>query len=278
MLTFTVSRRRAWIVALVVLVGVIWLVRDDQARAGGIPPGEGIDVVYVAVSTNFPDALGVGPGAAANSAPIILVPTNPPLPGYTSAELHRLDPQKVIIVGGTAVVSQAMEDAIAALLPNATVERLAGSDRYETNTLFTQSVYPVEGWASVDNTAFLPLSTATVTRVQTYSHTGDTGDMFAPIQLPHGATLLDMRVIGHDSDGGEETHVLLEEACSGTSAYPFDLMSSGSGGTFDLSDSADGISVVDNENCAYAVRATGTDGDNRVELVLIHYRLGTPGA
>ena len=83
MSTFTFSVRRrdlAWGVALVVLLSAIWVARGDPAQAGIDPPGTGIAVVYVAYSNNFPDALGVGPGAGANAAPIIIVPTNPPSP------------------------------------------------------------------------------------------------------------------------------------------------------------------------------------------------------
>ena len=132
MSTFTFSVRRrdlAWGVALIVLLSAIWVARGDQADAAFIPPGTGIAVVYVAVGTNYPDSLGVGPGAGGNGAPIIIVPTNPPIPAPTATELERLDPKTVIIVGGTAVISAAMETALGVLLPNAAVTRIGGANR-----------------------------------------------------------------------------------------------------------------------------------------------------
>jgi putative cell wall-binding protein len=46
--------------------------------------------------------------------PILLVPSNS-LPSAVASELRRLNPAQVIIVGGTASVSAAVQDAIAAL-------------------------------------------------------------------------------------------------------------------------------------------------------------------
>ena len=73
-------------VALVVLLSAIWVASSEHADAGAVPPGTGIAVVYVAVSTNYPDSLGVGPGAGTNGAPIIILPTNPPIPDPSATE------------------------------------------------------------------------------------------------------------------------------------------------------------------------------------------------
>jgi hypothetical protein len=57
MSTFMFSVRRrdlAWGVALIVLLSAIWIARSDFADAGVVPTGDGIAVVYVAVSTNSP--------------------------------------------------------------------------------------------------------------------------------------------------------------------------------------------------------------------------------
>ncbi|OFW63062.1 MAG: hypothetical protein A2135_08805 [Actinobacteria bacterium RBG_16_67_15] len=140
---FSVRRRDlAWALALVVLVSAIWVARSDVADAGGSPPGTGIAVVYVAVGTNYPDALGVGPGAGADAAPIIILPTNPPIPAASEAELVRLDPRTVIIIGGTVAISAAMETALGVLLPNATITRISGADRYATNAAFSAATFP----------------------------------------------------------------------------------------------------------------------------------------
>ncbi|HSM02450.1 MAG TPA: cell wall-binding repeat-containing protein [Acidimicrobiia bacterium] len=263
--------------AIVVMVGAMWLMNADDAEAGDV--AEGIDVVYVAVSTNFPDALGVGPGAGVNAGPIILVPTDPPIPPLTEVELLRLDPKKVVIVGGEGVVSAAMGTALQSLLPLAAIERLSGSDRYETNTLFTQSIYPVESWTSVHTTGFTPIAGATIVHQETYAH-GSDGDIVAPIPLPHGARILELRVRGLDDDaaGGEDVDVSLKRQCNTTLATILSVVSSGAPGTFDLSDvDSAGSYREDDEDCVSFVLIQDSDADNYVRSVHVRYQLGSPG-
>lgn len=69
-------------------------------------------IAYVASGTNFPDALSGGAAAIANGAPVLLV--NPDtLPATIDAELDRLLPTRVIILGGTNSVSDAVATAVA---------------------------------------------------------------------------------------------------------------------------------------------------------------------
>jgi putative cell wall-binding protein len=75
----------------------------------------GAEVVYVAVGTNFPDALAGAAQAAAWGAPILLTPTDA-LPQTVIDEITRLDPYAIIILGGTAVISPAVENQLKALL------------------------------------------------------------------------------------------------------------------------------------------------------------------
>jgi putative cell wall-binding protein len=91
----------------------------------------GTTVVYLAVGTNFPDAVAAGPAAAREDAPILLVrPTS--VPASTMQELHRLDPDLVVIAGGPAAVADSVVASVASALPGAIVERRWGSDRYDT--------------------------------------------------------------------------------------------------------------------------------------------------
>lgn len=86
--------------------------------------------VFVATGLNFPDALGAGPAAAAADAPALLV-TASAVPPATEAQLRRLRPPVVYIVGGSDVVS----NAVAAHIGTTTggqVVRIAGADRYAT--------------------------------------------------------------------------------------------------------------------------------------------------
>ena len=65
----------------------------------------GVDVVYVTVGTKFADALSVGPVAGGvEVGPVLLTDTNV-IPGVIQAELVRLAPAKIVVVGGPSVVS-----------------------------------------------------------------------------------------------------------------------------------------------------------------------------
>jgi putative cell wall-binding protein len=72
------------------------------------------DVVFIATGGNFPDALAVGPAAIDAAGPVLLVSTTS-LPKSVATELVRLNPDRVVILGGTAAVSAAVANAIDAL-------------------------------------------------------------------------------------------------------------------------------------------------------------------
>ena len=101
---------------------------DDQSFPAGPTP-----VVFVASGAAFPDALAGAAAAAKEHAPLVITtPTS--LPASTQAELDRLKPQKIVILGGTGSVSAAVETQLDALVtdPVNDVQRIAGSDRYAT--------------------------------------------------------------------------------------------------------------------------------------------------
>ena len=65
----------------------------------------GVPVVYIANGlTGLVDALAAGPSAAKQGGPTLLVTTSS-IPAETRAELTRLKPAKIVIAGGTSVVS-----------------------------------------------------------------------------------------------------------------------------------------------------------------------------
>lgn len=97
-------------------------------------------VVYIAVGTNFPDAIAAGPAAAHEAAPILLVQTST-VPGSTMAELQRLDPDLVVVVGGTSAIAESVAAAIADNLPGATVQRRWGDHRYDTAVALSQGAF-----------------------------------------------------------------------------------------------------------------------------------------
>ncbi len=93
---------------------------------------DGAPVAYVASGTGFADAVSAAPAAARDGGPVLLTRALA-LPDATLQELTRLAPARVVVVGGASVISDAVLASIAALLPGATVTRLAGPDRYATS-------------------------------------------------------------------------------------------------------------------------------------------------
>jgi putative cell wall-binding protein len=68
-------------------------------------------VVYIATARTFPDALAAAPVAGRDRGPVLLVsPTS--LPASVAAELKRLSPNRVVIVGGASTVSDSVVRAI----------------------------------------------------------------------------------------------------------------------------------------------------------------------
>ena len=65
------------------------------------------DVVYVATGLNFPDALAAGPVAGLTAGPLLLVPGTS-VPASVQAELSRLDPDRVVVLGSAGVVSDSV--------------------------------------------------------------------------------------------------------------------------------------------------------------------------
>ena len=64
-------------------------------------------MAYVTTGENFPDALAAGAPAAVRGAPTILVRTGA-VTAPSATELERLDPARIIILGGPRIVNQAV--------------------------------------------------------------------------------------------------------------------------------------------------------------------------
>ena len=89
----------------------------------------GVDVAFVAEGRGFADALAASGAAGTQDAPVLLTAEDD-LPNETRDELARLDPGRVVILGGPAVVGPAIESALEPLAGE--VDRIAGGNRYET--------------------------------------------------------------------------------------------------------------------------------------------------
>jgi putative cell wall-binding protein len=76
----------------------------------------GVPVVYVAVGTGFADALSVAPVGGVEGAPVLLTRSGS-LPGVVARELGRLDPERIVVVGGPAVLSNVVIQQLGPYLP-----------------------------------------------------------------------------------------------------------------------------------------------------------------
>ena len=98
------------------------------------------DVVYVAAGAAFPDALGAAPAAAHADAPLLLVPGTS-IPSVVAAELQRLKPATIVVVGGVGAISAAVFDRLHAYASKRIV-RIGGTDRFDTSRKLAAYAFP----------------------------------------------------------------------------------------------------------------------------------------
>ena len=90
----------------------------------------GVDTVFIATGTNFPDALGAAPPSAFGFGPLLLVtPTS--IPSVIANELARLNPSRIVILGGTGAVSSGVASQLGAYTSGPVI-RVSGANRYAT--------------------------------------------------------------------------------------------------------------------------------------------------
>lgn len=100
---------------------------------------EGAATAVIASGESFPDGLAAGPLAGLLDAPVLLTPRDE-LNIATANELERLSPTRVLVVGGTAAIS---DDVLEEIEEQLDVEpsRIAGETRYATATAVA-SLFP----------------------------------------------------------------------------------------------------------------------------------------
>jgi putative cell wall-binding protein len=96
----------------------------SRARFGG-----GASTVFIATGGSFPDALAGSPAAAKANGPILLTASGS-LPAATAAELARLHPSRIVVLGGEAAVSSAVVSQLYGYAGS--IERWSGASRFET--------------------------------------------------------------------------------------------------------------------------------------------------
>jgi putative cell wall-binding protein len=141
-------------------------------------PG-GAAVAVLATGTNFPDALSGAAYAAGIGEPYpVLLTDGRALGAQTRAELERLNPEYVIVLGGPSSVSEAVVAEAEAVVGQA--YRIAGSDRYETSAMVAdlydpadaQLVFLATGTNFPDALAAAPLAGVTASSVLLVPPTG----------------------------------------------------------------------------------------------------------
>jgi putative cell wall-binding protein len=98
-----------------------------------------VPTVFVATGENFPDALSGSAAAAELGAPVLLV-TRDAVPASVAAQLERLQPSQVKVLGGPSAVSEAVVSQLGAIT-GTTPQRLAGADRYATAVKVAENAF-----------------------------------------------------------------------------------------------------------------------------------------
>jgi putative cell wall-binding protein len=105
--------------------------------------------VYLASGSDFPDALAGAAAAGSKDSPVLLTRSDS-LPAETASALARLRPAKIVVLGGTGVITDAVAAEAAAATKVATsTERLGGINRYTTAIAVSKATFPSPGVPAV---------------------------------------------------------------------------------------------------------------------------------
>lgn len=133
----------------------------------------GVPAVFVATGTNFPDALSGAAAAALLGGPLLLTtPTS--LPAAVNAELKRLAPAKIYVLGASGAVSNTVSNALAKIAP---VQRFGGTSRYDTGLKVVEGIFTSASTAIIATGRDFPDALAA---------TGAAGKLKAPVILVDG--------------------------------------------------------------------------------------------
>ncbi len=139
---------------------------ETAARTSAAAFPADVDVAYVATGEDFPDALAGGAAAASVDGPVLLVARDD-VPEVTATELQRLDPDRIVVLGGDRAVGQPVVDELGALADSG-VDRRFGEDRYGTAAAVsegafatpTETVYVATGTGFADALTAVPAAAA----------------------------------------------------------------------------------------------------------------------
>jgi len=112
-------------------------------NSGAIGTFGGYRTAFLANGKGFADALGASGVAYKLKLPIFLT-DGTTLSAGTAAAMTAAGVQQVIVLGGTAAVSDDVKSAVDAVTGVITTSRIGGADRYETATLFASTIGAAE--------------------------------------------------------------------------------------------------------------------------------------
>lgn len=107
---------------------------------------QGSATVFLAGYEDWPDALASIPLAYQDDAPVLLT-YNDRLDPRLQTELSDLQPSHIVVLGGSGVITDSFVQTLQQLVPQATVERIGGQNRYATAALFAERLKSTSGQA-----------------------------------------------------------------------------------------------------------------------------------
>lgn len=97
--------------------------------------------VFVANGWKFPDAISAAAAGAKAGIPVLLSSSNG-LGAEPAGVIARNQPTDIKVVGSSSTLSNAVVAGAQYMAPGATIERLGGVDRYETNAILNSRYFP----------------------------------------------------------------------------------------------------------------------------------------
>jgi putative cell wall-binding protein len=104
----------------------------------------GVDVAYIAYAYNFPDALAGAAAAGWIKGPVLLANTTGAIDSYTAAELERVQPVKIVVLGSTGVISAQVATDLAAYAGAGGVVRYSGAGRFATAAAISAKTFAAD--------------------------------------------------------------------------------------------------------------------------------------
>ena len=105
---------------------------------------QGSATIYLAGYEDWPDALASIPLAFQDNAPVLLT-YNDRLDPRLQTALSTLQPSHIVVLGGNGVIQDSLVQTLQQLVPQATLERIGGKNRYATAALFAERLKSTSG-------------------------------------------------------------------------------------------------------------------------------------